>query len=255
VWAAVGGTRLAMFAPEHAKWKSFDVPVIWLNPFRAPVHRGQRAIWVTGVTPAKDGARHEAAFRLDFATGKAGKAIPLYEGLAPPDDHAHANPLHYCYMMDQDLAGNFLCTNPGGSLLVRADFVSGRVRMIPTLTPFAYPRRGYRDDRNRFWFGEFYADKIGVIDLNTDTVKEYETNTKYISPYYARPDKEGNIWISSTGSDRLLRLNPATGEFLQYLMPVAYDARKVVVDMTARTTTVWLPNKNAAQLIRVEVPD
>jgi len=61
--------------------------------------------------------------------------------------------------------------------------------------------------------------------------------------------------VSSTGSDRLLRLDPQTGEILQYLMPVAYDARKVVVDLSAKVTTVWLPNKNAAQLIRIEVPD
>ena len=255
VWAAIGGTKLAMFAPKSAQWESFDVPVVWLNPFRAPVHRGQRAIWVTGVTQAVDGARHEAAFRLDFARGKVGRAIPLFEGLAPPDDHAHAHPLHYCYMMDQDVAGNFLCTNPGGSLLMRADFRSSRVRMIPTITPFAYPRRGYRDDQNRFWFGEFYADKIGVIDLNTDAVKEYDTHFKYLSPYYARPDQNGNVWVSSTGSDRLLRLDPKTGTIVQYLMPVPYDARKVVVDTTSKTITVWLPNKNAAQLIRVEVPD
>jgi hypothetical protein len=38
-------------------------------------------------------------------------------------------------------------------------------------------------------------------------------------------------------------------------MPVYYDARKVVVDLSAATTTVWLANKNSGQLIRVEVPD
>ena len=255
VWAAVGGTKIAVFAPERAQWKAFDVPVVWLNPFRAPVHRGQRAIWVTGVTPATDGIRHEAAFRLDFVSGTVGKAIQLYDGRPPPDDPGHANPFHYCYMMDQDQSGHFLCTDPSASAVMRADAGSGRLKLIPTITPFAYPRRGYRDDHNRFWFGEFYADKIGVIDLNTDTVKEYDTASKYLSPYYARPDKNGKIWVSSTGSDRLLRLDPGTGEILQYLMPVAYDARKVVVDLSAAVTTVWLPNKNAAQLIRVEVPD
>jgi streptogramin lyase len=255
VWAAVGGTKIAMFSPERAQWASFDVPVLWLSPFRAPVHRGQHAIWFTGVTPSNDGARHEAAFRLDIAAGKVGPAIPLFDGLPPPFDPGHSNPLHFCYMTDQDLDGNFICTNPGGSLLVRADHATGHVHVIPTITPAAFPRRGYRDDQNRFWFGEFYADKIGVIDLNTDTVKEYDTKSKYISPYYARPDKNGNIWVSSTGTDRLLRLDPKTGEITQYLMPVPYDARKVVVDMNAKNTTVWLPNKNAAQLVRVEVYD
>jgi streptogramin lyase len=63
------------------------------------------------------------------------------------------------------------------------------------------------------------------------------------------------VWASSTGSDRLLRLDPDSGAVNQYLMPVYYDARKVVVDESAPHTTVWLPNKNTAELIRVELFD
>jgi hypothetical protein len=36
-------------------------------------------------------------------------------------------------------------------------------------------------------------------------------------------------------------------------MPVTYDARKVIVDNSADRITVWLPNKNQGQLIRIEV--
>jgi hypothetical protein len=38
-------------------------------------------------------------------------------------------------------------------------------------------------------------------------------------------------------------------------MPAYYDARKVVVDRSAGVPTVWLSNKNTAQLIRVEARD
>ena len=38
-------------------------------------------------------------------------------------------------------------------------------------------------------------------------------------------------------------------------MPVYYDARKVVTDPTADRITVWLPNKNMSQLIKVEALD
>jgi len=256
VWAAVGGNKLAVFSPASAQWRSFDVPVVWLSPFRAPIHAGQQAAWVTGITaPPTDGKWHENAFRLDIRTGKLGHGIPLYEDKTPPVDPFHTNPFHFCYMSDQDADGNFLCTDPVGSAIVRADAATGRTRLIPTPTPLAFPRRGYRDPQNRFWFGEFFADKIGVIDLATDRITEYETGTKYLSPYYARPDRNGDVWVSSTGSDRVLRLDPKTGGITQYLMPVYYDARKVVVDLNAKMTTVWLPNKNSGTLLRIEVPD
>ena len=57
------------------------------------------------------------------------------------------------------------------------------------------------------------------------------------------------------GSDRVVRIEANTGETIEYLMPVYYDARKVVVDRSSGRTVVWLPNKNLAQLIRIEPLD
>ena len=256
VWVAIGGNRHARFDPKTGTWATWDLPVIWKNPFLSPLRPGETGLWATGIaTPPEGAKRHEQALRLDTQTGQLSKGITLFDDMPAPIDPAHAGPLNYCYMMDQDAKGDFLCTAPEPSGIVRADLRSGKARMISTPTPFAYPRRGYRDAHNRFWFGEFYADNIGVIDLETDTIREYPVGIKWISPYYARPDTKGRVWISATGSDRLLRLNPATGQVVQYLMPVSYDARKVVVDVHAGRTTVWLPNKNAGSLVRVEVPD
>lgn len=256
VWAAVGGTKLARFLPETEKWQVFDMPVIWRNPFLSPVRDGETALWATGITAPPDGTkRHETAFKLDINTGELSEGITLFDDKPEPDDPHHSTPLNYCYMMDQDLNGDFLCTAPEPSAIARADLKTGKSRLIYTPTKWAYPRRGYRDDQNRFWFGEFYADQLGVIDLNTDEITEYPIDMKFISPYYARPDGRGSVWISSLGSDRLLRFSIATGEITSYLMPVPYDARKVVVDTSAEKITVWLPNKNAAELIRVEVSE
>ena len=106
-----------------------------------------------------------------------------------------------------------------------------------------------------FGLPEFFADNVAVINLDNDEITEYPLQPRHISPYYARPDRNGKIWISSTGSDRLLRLDPETGKVVKYLMPVEYDARKVVVDNSADRITVWLPNKNQGQLIRIEVAE
>ena len=256
VWAAVGGTKFARFDPRTETWQTWDIPVVWRNPFIAPVRPGETGVWTTGLRAMPEGdKRLEQAIRLDIASGQMSPGITLFDGLPAPVDPNHAGPLNYCYAMDQDAKGDFLCTAPEPSGILRADRQTGQARLIPTPTPLAYPRRGYRDAHNRFWFGEFYADKIGVIDLDTDAIREYPVGTRWISPYYARPDAKGRIWVSATGSDRLLRLDPATGKVVQYLLPISYDARKVVVDVRANRTTVWLPNKNASSLVRVEVPD
>ena len=255
VWVAVGGNKHAVFSPQSESWKTFDLPVVWKNPFLGPVRAGQTGLWATGITSFPDGdIRHEHAFRLDVKSGELGEGIMLFDDKPSPVDPDRADQLNYCYMMDQDAEGNFLCTAPEASAIARAD-ASGVVRLVPTPTPHAYPRRGYRDDHNRFWFTEFFADNVAVIDLDSDEITEYPLQPRYISPYYARPDRSGKIWISSTGSDRLLRLDPSSGKVVQYMMPVSYDARKVVVDNSADRITVWLPNKNQGSLVRVEVAE
>jgi len=256
IWAAVGGTKLARFIPQQAKWQAFDLPVIWRNPFLSPIREGEEGIWATGLAGIPDGhQRHETAYKLNLESGKLAEGINLFDHMPPPEDPWHDDPLNYCYMMDQDARGDFICTAPVPSGIIRGRRESGESSFYPTPTKHAYPRRGYRDDGNRFWFGEFYADNVGVIDLDDNTFVEYPLTPSYISPYYARPDKRGDVWISSLGSDRLLRLNPNTGDVISYLMPVYYDARKVVVDESAAHPTIWLPNKNTGQLIRVELMD
>jgi streptogramin lyase len=253
VWVGVGGNKHAAFSPETETWKTFDLPVIWKNPFLGPVRAGEKGLWATGITSVPEGdIRHEHAFRLDIESGAVGEGIMLFDDKPLPTDPNRVGQLNYCYMMDQDAQGNFLCTAPEASAIVRSDG-QGNVRLVPTLTPNAYPRRGYRDTNNGFWFTEFFADNVAVINLDNDEITEFPLQPRHISPYYARPDRSGKIWISSTGSDRLLRLDPETGKVVSYLMPVEYDARKVVVDNSADRITVWLPNKNHGQLIRVEV--
>lgn len=255
VWVAVMGNKHAAFDRETERWQIYDLPVIWKNPFLGPVREGEITLWGSGVTAPPEGDNlNEHAYGLNTRTGELSEGIALFDELSAPTSPTHRNQRNYCYMFDQDRDGNFLCTASETSAIVRIDD-AGEVRYIPTPTPNAYPRRGYRDANNRFWFSEFFADRVGMIDLDTDEITEYPLSPRYISPYFTRADRNGDIWISSTGSDRLLRLDPASGEITTYLMPVYYDARKLVLDESAEQITVWLPNKNRGELIRVEIPD
>ncbi|MFN2328402.1 MAG: hydrolase [Chromatocurvus sp.] len=255
VWVAVMGNKHAAFDRETERWRIFDLPVIWKNPFLSPLREGEITLWGSGVTAPPEGDNlNEHAYGLNTRSGELSDGVALFDSLSTPTSPTHRNQRNYCYMFDQDAEGNFLCTASETSAIVRIND-AGEVRHIPTPTPNSYPRRGYRDDDNRFWFSEFFADRVGMIDLDTDEITEFPLSPRYISPYFTRPDRNGNIWISSTGSDRLLRLDPDSGNVTTYLMPVYYDSRKLVLDESADRITVWLPNKNRGELIRVEILD
>ena len=124
---------------------------------------------------------------------------------------------------------------------------------LPTERGFA--RRGKMDDQDRFWFGEYYGDKIGMFDTRTETFKEWPLR-KYSTPYCASaPDKEGWVWAPSNMSDRMFRLNPETGEMIEYLMPSEIDVKEIEFDPTSDGVAALMSNMRAARILRIEPLD
>ncbi|MEQ1895783.1 MAG: hydrolase [Vicinamibacterales bacterium] len=265
VWAVVGflGRSMATFNPGTGKWTQFPMPApVWA--FLPPFHKGQQeTIWTTGQMAQPDGSAPLTAYRLNATTGKVDAAHRVMvdktgkdvSGPRPFGPFGIATVRPFCYQVDRDPADNFYCADFYGSNIIRVDARTGATAVFPTPTPNAAPRRGRTDNDGRFWFGEFWGDKLGLFDPATQSIREFPYSTKYMSAYAAASDRHGEGWGSSTGSDRVVRVNPKTGETTEYLMPVYYDARKVAVDDSAASTTVWLPNKNLAQLIRIEPLD
>ena len=170
---------------------------------------------------------------------------------------------HRAYQTERDSKDNgyindwgALWWTPGESHhVIKIDGTTGVAKFIRTPTAKSFPRRGAMDPQDRFWFGEFWGDNLGVFDVKTERIEEIPLGIKFAFPYFARPDKNGEIWVSNIGTDRVMRFNPKTREMSHYLMPVYYDARKVVADPTTKNVTIWLPNKNLGQLIRIEPLD
>lgn len=259
VWAVLGGAQEAMFDTKTEKWVLSAMPTsvfAFITPFRAG---DPQTVWTTGRTSA---TAPLTAYRLNFVTGKV-EAHPIMVDAKTGKDFSGPQPITaygltgtvtpFCYQLDRDLKDNFICNDYYGSNIITVDAVTGETKVVPTPTPNAAPRRGHFDDQGRgYWFAEFWGDKIGMLDLATQKITEFPYPRKYQSPYSVITDKNGEAWGSSNGSDRLIRINPKTGETTEYLMPVYYDARKVEVDRSASNTTIWLPNKNLSELVRVE---
>ncbi|MBM3778069.1 MAG: hydrolase [Acidimicrobiia bacterium] len=262
VWAVIGGAAMAYFDPKTERWHEFDMPTsAWA--FLPPFYKGQtETVWTTGRIAGPEGPGPLQALRLNFRKGEVDRIFPIMvdasgRDLSGPREmgvYGLVEPqLPFCYQLDRDPSDNFVCADFHGSNVITVNAGTGATRAYPTPTPNAGPRRGHGDDQGRFWFAEFLADSVAVLDPARGGITEFPFSTKYMSAYAAAPAPDGDVWASSTGSDRVVRINPQTGEMLEYLMPVYYDARTVRVDRSAPTTTVWLPNKNLSQLIRIEL--
>ena len=52
-------------------------------------------------------------------------------------------------------------------------------------------------------------------------------------------DKNGEVWTGSMLNDRVSRLNPETGKFVEYLLPRETNIRRVWVDNSTTPVSVW----------------
>jgi streptogramin lyase len=52
----------------------------------------------------------------------------------------------------------------------------------------------------------------------------------HAAPYDVALDKNGDAWTGSMLNDRVLRLDPQTGKFTEYMLPRQTNIRRVFVD-------------------------
>jgi virginiamycin B lyase len=133
---------------------------------------------------------------------------------------------------------------------------TGVMKIIPTPTAFSRPRRGRVDDATgMFWFAEYGANRIGAYDIKADngTIKEYPLPTPWDSPYDVVADKNGEVWAGSMWSDRISRLNPATGTIVEYQLPTETNIRRVWVDNRTNPVTFWTGSNHGAAIVKLEL--
>ena len=57
------------------------------------------------------------------------------------------------------------------------------------------------------------------------------------------------------GDDRILRLNPATREFVQYLLPHFTNLRRTFVQNRPHGSAFWVGNTHEASIVKLEPLD
>jgi streptogramin lyase len=180
--------------------------------------------------------------RLDIATGKFETWEP-FKGVPGP---------HNIYDVIPDSKNNVFFTDFRQRHIGRIDARSGAIKLYETPTPNSAPRRGTMDAQDRLWFGEYRGDRIGMFDTKTEQFREWPVAPKWSAPYDVITDRNGEAWTGSMLSDQVTRLNPATGESINYLLPRSTNIRRVFVDNSTTPVTFWAGSNHGASIVKLE---
>jgi streptogramin lyase len=108
------------------------------------------------------------------------------------------------------------------------------------------------DAQDRMWFGEYRGNRIAMFDTKAEKFTEWELPLKWSAPYDVTVDKNGEAWTGSMMNDRVTRLDPKTGTFVNYLLPRETNIRRVFVDNSTTPVTFWVGNNHGGSIVKLE---
>jgi len=156
-----------------------------------------------------------------------------------------------------DSRGFYYMADIGAGSVAKIDPETKAVTFYETPTPNSAPRRMDMDSQDRLWFAEYRAGKVGMFDTKTNSFQEWPLPTPYAGPYDVKYDKNGDVWTGGMHTDYLYRVNPATGEVTQYLLPtVNVNIRNLGgVDDRKSPVTIWIGENHRNKIAKVEPLD
>jgi virginiamycin B lyase len=185
-------------------------------------------------------------FRVDLATNKWEKFHP--------SDQLPSGKRHSIYQVMADSKNNLWMAEFTHGHLGKIDAKTTNVTWYPMPTENARARRMQIDDQDRVLVTEYRASKVALFDTKTEKFTEYSL-PQYTFPYRANFDKNGEIWASTMSTDRVVRLDPKSGQTAQYLMPSDTNMRTVFVDNSTTPVTFWVGSNHDHRLVKVEPLD
>ena len=214
--------KLGSFDPKYQEFKHVQLPHFG-RPINAP-GAGNLAL-------APDGyiweARAGAVNKIDPQTGQTVNKFLLQK-------------VKSAYGNELSADGNYFA---GGSWpedwMIFVDIRKGEVFELQTRTPRTAPKRGGFDPEGNAWFGGA-GGLLVKIDAKTHQVSEYRPPTPGVSFYECLPDKNGEIWAGALYAGRIVRFNPKTDRWTEYVLPepVSHD-RRTWIDNSTDPVTIW----------------
>jgi streptogramin lyase len=186
-------------------------------------------------------------FRLDLASGK-------WEKFHPSDKLPGGR--HSIYQVISDSKNNLWMAEFVDGHIGKIDAKTGEVAWFATPTPHARARRMQMDDQDRILLTEYRGNAVAVFDTRAEKfITEYKLPTAYSGPYRAAMDKNGEVWVGGMQTDRATRLDPKSGQAVEYLMPSDTNMRSLFIDNSTSPVTFWTGSNHAHALVKVEPLD
>ena len=237
---------LGSLDPKTGKIAYYPVPpefnddTVQLN-FTGLRHDVDGKVWTKTV-----GTQH--IFRVDLATSK-------WERFHPTDYLPEGAPKNAgIYQVISDSQNNLWMAEFTQGHIGKIDAKTTKVTWWPIPTPNARGRRMNIDDQDRITVAEYRGNKVAVFDTRAEKFTEYDLPPRTY-PYRADFDRNGELWVSTMHTDRVVRVDPKTGTTVQYLMPSDTNMRTVFVDKTTTPTTFWVGSNHDHRLVKVEPLD
>lgn len=116
------------------------------------------------------------------------------------------------------------------------------------------PRRLGADPKgDTVWVGEYFAGRLGKINIHTKKYTGYNVPIPDSNPYDARVDKNHMVWVALMNSDRLTKFNPLTEQFTEYRLPtLGTDTRFIDIDNSTDPPTIWVPYYRPNRIARIQ---
>jgi streptogramin lyase len=182
-------------------------------------------------------------FRVDLASGN-------WEKFHPTDTLPPGRP-YGIYQVISDSHNNLWMAEFNDGHLGKIDAKTLQVTWYTPPTLHSRMRRLEIDDQDRLTIAEYRANKVAVFDPKTEQFTEYNL-PPYTFPYRAQFDKNGDLWASTMSTDRVVRVNPKTGESVEFLMPTDTNMRTVALDNSTNPVTFWVGSNHDHSLVKVE---
>lgn len=240
-------TGLAKFDRATETFRIYPLPTEWLRRNTQQSHFSVAGSAADGKAWVKD-SNQSQVLRLDIASG-------AYENLGSLKVPGTNRPIGI-YGIYADRANNaYALEFPLGGI-GRVDARGGPFTFVPTPTANARARRGRVDAQDRLWFAEYGGNGIAMLDPSSAVITEWRMPLPWEAPYDVVADRKGDVWEVNETSDRIGRLNPATGEIIGYLLPRPnFNGRRVFVDDRAGPVAVWFGSNHGASVIKLEPLD
>ncbi|MBI3050172.1 MAG: hypothetical protein HYY76_17885, partial [Acidobacteria bacterium] len=127
----------------------------------------------------------------------------------------------------------------GNDGIVWLDIQTGEVREVPIPSGRSAHGRGNFDPDGNLWIGS----KHGVLikyDHRSGVISEYGAPTPYANFYSAMADRNGYIWAGEMHAGKIARLNPRTGQWIEYVLPTPWSQDyHSWIDNSASPVTYW----------------